>query len=204
MTDVRDDVATLTREEIFSHLTADWGLYPDLPKYDRQEGDEGSYDPRRTDDLIYYEAGDYRYETQILKGSRSRSHTGISYLPKNGIRLLQLKAPEPRELENEVYCTMIVSDIPEKGRVGNFAALSYVWGHSSDQGTMVCNGQRVQIRRSLFEVLRRLRARLQMSEELLLWVDALCIDQRNRLEKEAQVGIMHEIYGAASEVIVWL
>jgi hypothetical protein len=37
-----------------------------------------------------------------------------------------------------------------------------------------------------------------------LWVDAICINQQDKVEKTAQVSRMHEIYSAASNVCIWL
>jgi hypothetical protein len=37
-----------------------------------------------------------------------------------------------------------------------------------------------------------------------MWVDAICIEQRNEREKEEQIELMHKIYACASSVIVWL
>lgn len=39
---------------------------------------------------------------------------------------------------------------------------------------------------------------------LVLWFDAICIDQTNFEERGYQVQQMPKIYGAANEVIAWL
>jgi hypothetical protein len=39
---------------------------------------------------------------------------------------------------------------------------------------------------------------------LMLWVDAICIDQTDASEKSYQVGLMARIYMQAHQVIVWL
>jgi len=40
--------------------------------------------------------------------------------------------------------------------------------------------------------------------ERILWVDALCIDQKDDKEKAHQVGAMAKIYSLARRVVVWL
>jgi Heterokaryon incompatibility protein (HET) len=45
---------------------------------------------------------------------------------------------------------------------------------------------------------------LRKEEALCLWVDAICIDQDNSLEKTDQVQLMFQIYKVAEAVIVWL
>lgn len=41
-------------------------------------------------------------------------------------------------------------------------------------------------------------------DDVNVWVDALCIDQENNVEKKAQVSRMHEVYTQAENVCVWL
>jgi hypothetical protein len=41
-------------------------------------------------------------------------------------------------------------------------------------------------------------------DDVNVWVDALCIDQENTVEKKAQVSRMHEVYTQAENVCVWL
>jgi hypothetical protein len=57
------------------------------------------------------------------------------------------------------------------------------------------------IRNNLKAALLQLRER---DDDVNIWVDALCIDQENHLEKAAQVSRMHEIYGQAENVCIWL
>ena len=37
-----------------------------------------------------------------------------------------------------------------------------------------------------------------------LWIDAICIDQKNDAEKAIQIGLMGEIYASAGKVFIWL
>jgi hypothetical protein len=37
-----------------------------------------------------------------------------------------------------------------------------------------------------------------------MWIDAICINQDNREEKEHQIPLMAEIYSKALRVVVWL
>jgi hypothetical protein len=49
-----------------------------------------------------------------------------------------------------------------------------------------------------------LRALRYPGRKRYLWVDALCIDQRNILERNYQVSLMSKIYESAEQVCVWL
>jgi len=83
---------------------------------------------------------------------------------------------------------------------GNHVCLSYTWGEDADHKYIELNGKPFRVRPNLYEFLVRAR-RDFMGDEL--WVDAVCIDQRNVREKSAQVQIMPEIYRSAREVLIW-
>ena len=82
-----------------------------------------------------------------------------------------------------------------------YDALSYVWGSSDDQVTIVCNSATVPIRKNLYAALVDVwRSHPQKS----IWADALCINQGDLPEKSLQVASMHRIYAKAEKVLVWL
>lgn len=58
-----------------------------------------------------------------------------------------------------------------------------------------------EIRESLWRALRCLRPD---KEPRLLWVDALCINQEDTVERQNQVAKMGEIYNMARRVVVWV
>jgi hypothetical protein len=59
-----------------------------------------------------------------------------------------------------------------------------------------------------FEITRNLEAALRHmrhnSEELILWVDAICINQSDEDEKDHEILRMQEIYSGAGQVNIWL
>ncbi|RSL93842.1 hypothetical protein CDV31_014540 [Fusarium ambrosium] len=81
-----------------------------------------------------------------------------------------------------------------------FTALSYVWGKASGK-SINCNGCDIKITDSCFEALSSLRAVLG---SFTIWVDAVCINQRDNDEKSAQIPLMEEIYTWAEAVYIWL
>ncbi|GAB7330308.1 hypothetical protein MBLNU13_g01949t1 [Cladosporium sp. NU13] len=84
----------------------------------------------------------------------------------------------------------------------DFEALSYTWGESLHNEYVEVQDQiRIAITDNLARALRRLRHRTQPRN---LWIDAICIDQKNLEERSRQVAYMGEIYKRASRVIVWL
>ena len=55
--------------------------------------------------------------------------------------------------------------------------------------------------KNCYEALLKLRHR---ARKRILWIDAICIDQNNVLERNAQVQKMASIYRSAFEVVGWL
>ncbi len=82
----------------------------------------------------------------------------------------------------------------------SYKGLSYCWGDRSSPSTIHLNGTEVQITASLEDALRK----LARDESLCLWVDALCINQSDVVERGRQVLRMGDIYRNASETICWL
>jgi Heterokaryon incompatibility protein (HET) len=66
---------------------------------------------------------------------------------------------------------------------------------------MSCSGMKIQITVNLDAALRRLRL---PDQPRLLWVDAICINQGDIIERSRQVRIMRDIYANAKTVVVWL
>ncbi|TGO43539.1 hypothetical protein BOTNAR_2699g00010 [Botryotinia narcissicola] len=63
-------------------------------------------------------------------------------------------------------------------------------------------GHDVQVTSNLFDALHRLRSDDGVTQNI--WVDALCINQKDLEERSWQVQMMGRVYAAASRVIVWL
>ncbi|KAL8787762.1 MAG: hypothetical protein Q9195_007631 [Heterodermia aff. obscurata] len=82
-----------------------------------------------------------------------------------------------------------------------YHALSYVWGSLQPDVPIICDGKDCFISRNLDQALRRLR---KAKEPLYIWVDAMCINQKNILERNEQVLRMKQIYQRAEDVLIWL
>ncbi|KAK6440996.1 hypothetical protein LTR95_002779 [Oleoguttula sp. CCFEE 5521] len=61
--------------------------------------------------------------------------------------------------------------------------------------------QRVRVKPDLYAALYHLRS---WKHDIKIWVDAICIHQVDREEKEKQVARMSEIYSKAKRVLIWL
>lgn len=95
---------------------------------------------------------------------------------KQEIHLLVLHpAPDP---EKEPSCELRSVSLHDEP---TYEALSYCWGDTSDQRTILLHGIQYQATRNLFQALKALR---YQQEPRYLWVDAVCINQ-NDLDERA-------------------
>jgi hypothetical protein len=89
-----------------------------------------------------------------------------------------------------------------------YDALSYCWGDLSnpelvDMTTPSCNGASttVKVSSNLAMALRHLRKR---DTQRTFWIDFICINQSDDIERSHQVALMGEIFDCADNVYVWL
>jgi hypothetical protein len=132
-------------------------------------------------------------------------------LQANQCRLLKLLETST---EDEIHVSLSICSLDFEQRDSSYYALSYTWGHpydeKEDQSKSTSNGSpptvvygetRVEIGRNLFEALLQLTAKQYF---VYLWIDAICIDQTDAVERTQQIRLMAEIYSKAKEVIIWL
>lgn len=103
---------------------------------------------------------------------------------------------------------------------GTYDALSYCWGTTEREPQLVeltiVNPEEdlrvdesspstyhitIQVTRSLLLALKRLR---DTDRPRTLWIDQLCINQADFVERASQVALMKDIYASSNEVYVWL
>lgn len=82
-----------------------------------------------------------------------------------------------------------------------YEALSYVWGDQKDQKDIRLNDHLFDVTENLWMALRRLRDPV---DSRVLWIDAICINQKDNNEKSHQVAMMGEIYSSCQKAIIWL
>lgn len=109
------------------------------------------------------------------------------------IRLLPGKDATP------IQCSIFDSDLSENPK---YEALSYEWG--SDDFNMcgiMLDGKPFPVRTNLWQALHYLRDKRTTRT---LWIDAICINQHDDLEKAVQIAQMKDIYSQAWTVLSWL
>ncbi|PVH79302.1 HET-domain-containing protein [Cadophora sp. DSE1049] len=126
------------------------------------------------------------------------------YLPLNEgvgeIRLLYLlPGPFSSPIRVVLESTPFSPDTPPQ-----FEALSYTWG-SAENPTDIFVGSSgyytLAVTQNLAEALPYLRLE---DRSRTLWIDAICVNQRDMAERTSQVKRMADIYTKAARVVVWL
>lgn len=82
-----------------------------------------------------------------------------------------------------------------------FGALSYHWGQPVFDHAIICNGKKLSVNASLHACLKRHRSDWLEKPEFL-WVDAICINQKDTTELNQQLVLMGDIYRGALTVFV--
>ncbi|KAN0077633.1 Heterokaryon incompatibility protein (HET) domain containing protein [Elaphomyces granulatus] len=126
----------------------------------------------------------------------------------NQIRLLQIHRGE---LNDKITLSIETVVIDKLGLPPyEYEALSYHGGerwhenpifvqNSSDSGQGETTS--IHVKANLYTALQHLR---MDDAEVLMWVDAICINQHDKEEKTAQIARMWEIYRNATRVCIWL
>lgn len=112
------------------------------------------------------------------------------------IRLIILHPSSIREAE--ISCSLVRTSL---STTPQFEALSYEWGEKGGDQWILVNDLIVPIQKNLLQALHHVRLR---DRERLLWIDALCINQLDKLEKNHQVKRMSQIYMTAWRTLIWL
>ncbi|KAK6531829.1 hypothetical protein TWF694_002994 [Orbilia ellipsospora] len=116
----------------------------------------------------------------------------------NHIRLLRLDLTSSGRVFKGEFEIINLSSSTE------FWAISYCWGRRPDPNNcsyFETKEGRIPIGDSLASCLRYLR---EEKVSTLIWADAVCINQKNNMEKAQQVKRMGTLYSRAKRVIVWV
>ncbi len=110
------------------------------------------------------------------------------------LNLLPGEQLDPVVCDLEVWCA-------DRSQCRQYEALSYVWGGKPGPNTLVLRDQHTPVTSNLDSALPHLRHK---DHHRILWIDALCINQDDKQERDHQVRQMRSIYESASRVVAWL
>ena len=136
---------------------------------------------------------------------------------RKAIRLIRLyPSGHPEE---DLWCSFSTTTLAAGPQVENiednsgcslepYTALSYTWGRREDPEYIFVfpsstgdTDSHLRITKNLHEALIHLR---HPTNEVVMWVDAICINQGDLVERDSQLQIMGQIYPSASTVCACL
>jgi hypothetical protein len=172
-------------------------------------------------------------DLSLLGRTPAQGYKYLPLPSKRHIRLLhllprpQVEFPSPFWSDAEtIHCSIKTLSLDEKPE---YDALSYTWGNpilvyqnegQAKEGAkifdksreIVCNGMPLTVTVNLHDALIAIR-RVPLDgfkgisgrpRAENIWIDAICINQNDTAERNAQVAIMDQIYSAAQMTIAWL
>jgi hypothetical protein len=138
------------------------------------------------------------YSPQNVSFYASKPYAPLNQTARE-IRLIRiLPGNDDDSLECELLSAQRLADVQSRYR-----ALSYCAGDPKRTAPLTVSGRHFNAFASLGAALRQLR-RLAEGEEQFFWIDQICINQSNPVERAHQVGFMREVYENAERVMVWL
>lgn len=110
------------------------------------------------------------------------------------ITLLQRSGPN----DNIIRCRLYKASLDDRP---TFTALSYVWGSKETSFSISINNVPIRVGRNLLSALAGVGVRWG---EITLWVDAICINQDDLVERARQISMMGRIFSEAQRTIAYI
>ncbi|CZR54220.1 uncharacterized protein PAC_04103 [Phialocephala subalpina] len=128
------------------------------------------------------------------------------YEPLSDGHAIRLAVIHPGQIEDilevSLFTVQFIVDNPPQ-----YEALSYCWGSAQNPHAITTatpglpDKGNLRVTQNLAVALRHLRFQDQSHT---IWIDAICINQSDSVEKGSQVAMMGDIYRLATSVVVWL
>ncbi|KAN0106852.1 HET domain containing protein [Hyaloscypha variabilis] len=138
-------------------------------------------------------------KTALRAARKAEIDKAALYKPLNAHRKeVRLLTIIPNEFAEDIHCSLArvsLDDAP------SYEALSYAWGSPQCTRQIYLDEVPYAVTNNLESALRHLR---YLDRPRVLWIDALCINQRDLLERNSQITHMSDVYERASEVVAWL
>lgn len=116
-------------------------------------------------------------------------------LKQNEFRLLVLNPGLPDE---PIECFLEHYLVSQSKR---YEALSYVWGDAKESSFIQVDGCSFKVSKNLRDFLHVFRTNNTCP---MLWIDAVCINQTDLPERNAQIRLMKRIYEGADQIVIWV
>lgn len=128
-------------------------------------------------------------------------------IAEDAIRVLVLEAAD--KFESPLRCSIIQTRRESQSLSASgceYSAVSYTWGDCKLSHRLFVRGDAqswhcLHVTASVDSLLRHLRVSYK---PMRLWIDAVCLNQRDDTEKTQQIPLMGRIYSDAKQVHIWL
>jgi len=137
-----------------------------------------------------------------LSNSAKTDHEPYRYEPlyktTPSTRLVRILPPnESGELRLDLEVVSLAA------AANDYSAVSYTWGLGPAEHRVWIGDKFLLLRSSIWRFLKHC-CKTEVHGKTMLWIDSICIDQNNVLEKNFQVQLMKDIFQNAEKVLVWL
>ncbi|CZR56700.1 uncharacterized protein PAC_06589 [Phialocephala subalpina] len=133
--------------------------------------------------------------------SQAELNAQFEHAPLIGESSIRLVALESGAEDDPIRCSLAYTSLDDEPE---YEALSYVWGDPAITTPIFLDGKLFDVTINLHGALHNLRNSEHDSPPRLLWIDAICINQRDVQERNHQVQRMGDIYTGVMTVIIWL
>lgn len=138
---------------------------------------------------------------RILYNMDRVAHYSYKTIQPNELRMC-------RFVEDSDYVCAVLETFPVNGSHIQYTALSYTWGspqHDPDKQWKIKIGENfLPALDSVRSFTEALRSKGTLLDGTWWWIDSICIDQANMLERSQHVFRMKDIYRSAHKTVVWL
>ena len=137
---------------------------------------------------------------RVFKHRRAFQHDPLDHTQPS-IRLVEIRPG--LSAKGLIRCRISHASIESR-----YTCLSYRWGdeNPSTSRIILLNGELFTVRQNLYDFLFLACTKDEWSKatQRKYWIDALCINQSNKRERNHQVAQMGEIFASAQRVHIWL
>ena len=116
------------------------------------------------------------------------------------VREFRLLIVSPGTSEQTLQCRLRTVSFDETGPP-QYETISYCWGDLRKHESVTVDGIPLQVPPSAAAALRRMR---KPNTERVLWLDAICINQRDIAERSEQITMMGDIYRHGVRNLIYL
>ncbi|KAF7925813.1 hypothetical protein EAE99_005848 [Botrytis elliptica] len=120
-------------------------------------------------------------------------------LKESEIRVLEILPSE--DFSEAINTTCRIISLASDTSTEAYVALSYTWGEPNDTSYICVNGYKHKVTPNLESALRHLR---DDKNTIVIWVDAVCINQNDIPERDRQLQMMADVYKKAEMGLSWL